>query len=208
MKLFFARAMVAAGLALAMVAPSVAEEAARVVHQGSVQTSVPAGVTVIVKKITVGEDATVVSLVASFDSRQTNRVNLNDVNAFLEIGNNQKLSLRQPEDNPYLMIQNGQSMDGELVFPGRIPADAGEVRLVFDDGNAGDDLNAPGLQHDRSGAIFCCRQFHCAFDLSFFKVFTGHNELHVNFGEWRRNAFRTLGFQLHPAIRDGLPRLA
>jgi len=142
---FLARAVVAAGLAVTMAAPSVAGEAAQVVHQGSVQTSVPAGVTVIVKKITVGEDATVVSLVASFDSRQTNRVNLNDVNAFLDIGNSQKLSLRQPEDNPYLMIQNGQSMDGELVFPGRIPADTGEVRLVFNDGNAGDDLNAPGL---------------------------------------------------------------
>ncbi|PRH85443.1 hypothetical protein C5L14_20860 [Labrys okinawensis] len=145
MKRLFARAVVAAGLVLAIATPSMAEEAARVAYQGSVQTSIPAGVTVIVKKITVGEDATVVSLVASFDSRQTNRVNLNDINAFLDIGGDQKLSLRQPEDNPYLIIQNGQSMDGELVFPGRLPADAGEVRLVFNNGNAGDDLNAPGL---------------------------------------------------------------
>src|ERR1043165_8908184 len=98
----FTRSAAAAGLMLAVALPSYAEEAAKVVHEGSVQASIPAGVTVIIKKITGSEDATVVSLVASFDSRQTNRVNLNEVNAFLDIGKDQKLSLRQPEDNPYL----------------------------------------------------------------------------------------------------------
>ncbi len=133
------------GLALSLAGPAQAQDAARIVHEGSVQASAPAGVTIIVKKITVGEDATVVNLVASFDSHQTNRVNLNDANAFLDIGKQQKLNLRQPQDNRYLAIGNGQSMEGDLVFPGRIPADASEVRLVFNDGHSGDDLSAPGL---------------------------------------------------------------
>lgn len=145
MRQFFARALVAAGMVLALAASSRADDTAKIVHEGSVQKSIPVGVTVVVKKIAVGEDATVVTLVASFDSHQTNSVNLNDHNAYLDLGDGQKLSLRQPEDNRYLTIGNGQSMEGELVFPGRIPAEAKQVTLVINDNNPGNDIVAPGL---------------------------------------------------------------
>lgn len=143
MKQFFARMAVAAGMALA--SPSWAQEAAKIVHDGNVQKSAPVGVTLMVKKVAVGEDATIVTLVASFDSRETNSVNLNDQNAYLDLGDGQKLSLRQPEDNRYLTIKNGESMEGELVFPGRIPAEAKQVTLVINDNNPGNDTVAPGL---------------------------------------------------------------
>lgn len=138
-----------AGLALAALltsgfaAAAVAED--KVFTVENVQASVPVGATVMVKKVTVGADATVVNLVASFDSRETNRVNLNDANAFLDIGNGQKLHMRQLRDNPYLSIMNGQSLEGDLVFPGQIPATAKTVTLVFNEGNAGDDSSAPGV---------------------------------------------------------------
>ncbi|MGV2980927.1 hypothetical protein ACERNI_12065 [Camelimonas sp. ID_303_24] len=109
------------------------------------QTSVPAGVTIQVRKIVVGEDATVVHLVASFDSRRTSRVNLNEANATLDLGDGQRLQLRQPDDNRYLTIANGQTIDAELVFPGRIPDGTKQVALSFNAGNEGDDLNAPGV---------------------------------------------------------------
>ncbi len=125
--------------------PAASAEGDKVFKIDNIQTTVPVGVTVMVKKITVGEDATVVNLVASFDSHQTNRVNLNDVNAYLAFGEDRKLHMRQPKDNRYLSINNGQSVEGDLVFPGRIPADAREVTLVFNEGNGGDDVSAPGI---------------------------------------------------------------
>lgn len=109
------------------------------------QASVPAGVTIQVRKIVVGEDATVVHLVASFDSRRTSRVNLNEANATLDLGDGQRLQLRQPDDNRYLTIANGQTIDAELVFPGQIPDGTKQVTLSFNEGNEGDDQNAPGV---------------------------------------------------------------
>ena len=109
------------------------------------QASVPAGVTIQVRKIVVGEDATVVHLVASFDSRRTSRVNLNEANATLDLGDGQRLQLRQPDDNRYLTIANGQTIDAELVFPGQIPDGTKQVALSFNEGNEGDDQNAPGV---------------------------------------------------------------
>lgn len=139
----------AAGLALAALLTtsfaSVALAEDRVFTVENVQASVPVGVTVMVKKVTVGADATVVNLVASFDSRQTNRINLNETNAFLDIGNGQKLHMRQLRDNPYLIVMNGQSLEGDLVFPGQIPSAAKSVTLVFNEGSEGDDSSAPGV---------------------------------------------------------------
>lgn len=139
----------AAGLTLAALLTtsfaSVALAEDRVFTVENVQASVPVGVTVMVKKVTVGADATVVNLVASFDSRQTNRINLNETNAFLDIGNGQKLHMRQLRDNPYLIVMNGQSLEGDLVFPGQIPSAAKSVTLVFNEGSEGDDSSAPGV---------------------------------------------------------------
>ena len=130
----------------AVAGPAAAQQpATKTFTVADAQASAPVGVTIIVKKVTVREDATVVTLVASFDSSETNSVNLNNSNAFLALGNDRKLHLRQLEDNPDMTIRNGQSMEGNLVFPGRIPADVREVSLVFNDGADGTSTIAPGV---------------------------------------------------------------
>lgn len=95
--------------------------------------------------MTISDDATVLGVVLSFDSQATNYVELAGGDTFLAYGDDQRLHLRQIADNPYLRISNGQSLTGELVFPGAIPAGTEEVSLVFNDGNDGSDTSAPGL---------------------------------------------------------------
>ncbi len=112
------------------------------------QASVPVGLTVQVKSVVVGEDAVKVRLLASFDSQATNSVNMNDdENAYLAWGEggDERLHLRQIADNKWMRIGNGQTMEGDLVFPGVIPAGVKKVTLVFNPGREGDDTNAPGV---------------------------------------------------------------
>lgn len=123
-----------------------AEERSLPVQGGQVST--PVGLTVRVKAITVSEDATTVHLMASFDSHQTNSVNMNgEENAYLAWGEGeeQRLSLRQVRDNRWLRIVNGQTMEGALVFPGVLPPEAPRLTLVFSPGRSGHDTNAPGV---------------------------------------------------------------
>jgi hypothetical protein len=103
------------------------------------------GVTARVKSVTISDDATVLGVVLSFDSQETNYVELAGGDTYLSYGENQRLHLRQIADNPYLRISNGESLTGELVFPGTIPADTEEISLIFNDGNEGSDISAPGL---------------------------------------------------------------
>ncbi len=112
------------------------------------QASVPVGLTVQVKSVVVGEDAVKVRLLASFDSQATNSVNMNDdENAYLAWGEggDERLHLRQIADNKWMRIGNGQTMEGDLIFPGVIPAGVKKVTLVFNPGREGDDTNAPGV---------------------------------------------------------------
>ena len=112
------------------------------------QVSTPVGLMVQVKAVTIGEDATKVRLLASFDSHATNSVNMNDEeNAYLAWGEGEqeRLHLRQIPDNKWMRIANGQTMEGDLVFPGVIPAEVKKVSLVFNPGRDGDDTTAPGV---------------------------------------------------------------
>lgn len=112
------------------------------------QVSVPVGLTVQVKSVTVGDDATRVRLRASFDSHKTTFINMNDrENAYLSWadGDQNRLHMRQIDSNKWMRISNGKTMEGDLVFPGTIPADAKNVVLVFNPGNSGEDTNAPGV---------------------------------------------------------------
>ncbi|XUY26817.1 hypothetical protein RMR21_000040 [Agrobacterium sp. rho-8.1] len=112
------------------------------------QVSVPIGLTVQVKSVTVGEDATKLRLRASFDSSKTLSVNMNDQeNAYLSWadGDQGRLHMRQISSNKWMRISNGKTMEGDLVFPGTIPADVTKVVLFFNPGNSGDDTNAPGV---------------------------------------------------------------
>lgn len=132
--------------ALILPGAALAEQRSLPIQGGQVST--PVGLTVRVKAVTVGEDATTVHLMASFDSHRTNSINMNDAeNAYLAWGEaeDQRLSLRQVRDNRWLRIGNGQTMEGALVFPGLVPADATRLRLVFNPGRSGQDTNAPGV---------------------------------------------------------------
>lgn len=135
-------------LVAGLLAPLSAGAAERTMEIAGGQVSVPIGLTVQVKSVTVGEDATKVRLLASFDSNVTNRVNMNDGdNAYLAWGEGeqQRLHLRQIADNKWMSIKNGQTLEGNLVFPGAVPAEATKLTLVFNPGSSGDDPNAPGV---------------------------------------------------------------
>lgn len=133
-------------LAVPLGSPIVAQESAEtIVIDTNAQGTNEVGVTAQVKSVTIGDDATVLEVVLSFDSQATNYVDLAGADSYLAYGDNQRLHLRQIADNPYLRITNGQSLTGELVFPGAIPAEIKEISLVFNQGNEGDDTSAPGL---------------------------------------------------------------
>lgn len=138
------------GLAILLAAPLssavLAQEASdAAMIETNAQGTNEVGVTARVKSVTISDDATVLGVVLSFDSQATSYVELAGDDTYLAYGDNQRLHLRQIEDNPYLRISNGQSLTGELVFPGTIPVDTQEVSLVFNDGNEGSDISAPGL---------------------------------------------------------------
>ena len=133
---------------LSLLGPTLALAEGRSVEIEGGQVSTPVGLTVQVKSVTLGEDATTVRVLASFDSHQTNFINMNDdENAFLAWGDgaDQKLHLRQITDNKWMRISNGQTMEGDLVFPGKIPTGTERLTLVFNPGKSGEDTSAPGV---------------------------------------------------------------
>ena len=120
-------------LALMTLLPVAALAADRTVTIVGGQVSAPVGLTVQVKSVTLGEDATTVRLLASFDNHKTTFVNMNDrQNAYLGLGRRGGTAPppRQIADNKWMRVLNGRTMEGDLVFPRRPavrrdPADAG-----------------------------------------------------------------------------------
>lgn len=111
----------------------------------SVQGVASAGLTVRVKNIELGEDATVLTVSASFGSRETNFTNLAETVTYLADPAGNRLMLRPPEDNRYLRILSGDTMEGKLVFLGAVPPGTPQLRLVFNEGNTPDNTAGPGL---------------------------------------------------------------
>ncbi|MEO8248016.1 MAG: hypothetical protein ABI589_01475 [Burkholderiales bacterium] len=103
------------------------------------------GVTVRVKDILIGPDATILTVSASFSSRMTHSTDLASTDTFLELPGGDRLPIKRPANNRYLSIKDGETMEGQLVFLGAVPPSATEVRLVFNEGNAPDDSIGPGL---------------------------------------------------------------
>lgn len=133
---------------LALSLPAFANAGATVFKVEGGQVSVPAGLTVQVKSVAVGEDAITVRIMASFDSRLTSYVNMTDNdNAYLSWSDadTDRLFMRMLSDNPYMRISNGQTMEGDLVFPGTLPVGVEQLQLVFNPGVAGDDTSGPGV---------------------------------------------------------------
>ena len=135
-----------AALFLALTLPLAAHAEPRSLEFTGGQVSVPVGVTVQVKSVSVGEDATTVHLLASLDTSATDSVELAFTeNPTLQWGTGNLLHMRQVADNPNLVLENGQTLEGDLVFPGVIPADVTEISLVFNPGLDGTNIAGPGV---------------------------------------------------------------
>ncbi|RDI28717.1 hypothetical protein DFR41_101473 [Pseudacidovorax intermedius] len=112
----------------------------------TVQGVASAGLTVRVKGVELGPDATVLDVSASFASPLTNWTQMASGDTYLQDEAGNKLMLKRPEDNRYLKIKTGDTMEGRLVFLGAVPADARQVKLVINEGSPPDDTNSPGLE--------------------------------------------------------------
>ncbi|QNP50418.1 hypothetical protein H9K75_05505 [Diaphorobacter aerolatus] len=111
----------------------------------SVQGVSPSGVTVRVKGIEIGADATVVDVSISFANRINASTMLAMADTFLEDENHNRLQIKRPDSNRNLTLRQGETLDGQLVFLGAVPASARKLRLVFNDGYQEDNIVAPGL---------------------------------------------------------------
>jgi hypothetical protein len=104
-----------------------------------------AGLTVRVKGVEVGGDATVLDVSISFANRITNNTMLALVDTYLEDESGARLHIKRPENNRNITVNEGETVDGQLVFLGSVPTSARSLKLVFNDGNQGDNIVAPGL---------------------------------------------------------------
>jgi hypothetical protein len=111
----------------------------------NVQGVASAGVTVRVKGIELGEDATVLKVSMSYASRIASSTTMALTDTFLEDEKGNRLMLKRPEDNRDLSIRDGDTMDGDLVFLGRVPPGAATLKLVFNESNQPDNVAGPGL---------------------------------------------------------------
>jgi hypothetical protein len=126
-------------------ATPVAPEAGRKVAVNA-QASSPMGLTVRVKQVELAADATILTVSISLGGDQTIFTSLVDANTYLldEAGN--RLMPKLPEDNRFLRVRKGETLEGELVFMGALPANARQVELVINEGNAPDNTSGPGLK--------------------------------------------------------------
>lgn len=111
----------------------------------NVQGAAAAGLTVRVKAVEMSEDATLLTVSASFSSRFAHATTLAGTDTFLRDAAGNQLMLKRPADNQQLMIRSNDTMEGKLVFLGSVPADAKEITLVINQGNQPDDITGPGL---------------------------------------------------------------
>lgn len=111
----------------------------------NVQGVAPVGVTVRVKGMELGIDATVLDVSASYGGTTSSDVTLAGSATYLVDDQGNRLMLKAPLDNKDLRITKGQTMDGKLVFLGAVPANAKSLKLVFNDNNDGNSIVDPGL---------------------------------------------------------------
>ncbi len=131
----------------AVTTPSAAPAAPRTLPLG-VQGVAPAGVTVRVKSVQIGGDATVLDVSISFANRITDSTMLALADTYLQDESGARLHVKRPDHNRDITIREGQTLDGQLVFLGRVLPTARTLKLVFNDGNDGDNIVAPGLSMD------------------------------------------------------------
>ena len=114
----------------------------------SIQGVAAAGVTVRVKAIEIGADATVLDVSISFANRITSSTMLAMLDTYLEDESGSRLQIKRPTNNRDLIIREGEMLNGQLVFMGAVPASARKLRLVFNESNTDDNIVAPGFSVD------------------------------------------------------------
>ncbi|RYF25517.1 MAG: hypothetical protein EOO33_09365 [Comamonadaceae bacterium] len=143
-----APAPVAAPAPAAVAPPQAAEAAAPRKLTVGVQGVAAAGVTVRVKGVEIGGDATILDVSISFANRITDNTMLALADTYLQDESGAKLHIKRPDSNRDLTIREGETLNGQLVFLGSVPTSAKQLKLVFNDGNKGDNIVAPGLAFD------------------------------------------------------------
>lgn len=146
-RLAFALAACATPAAAVLAADDAAEN--RLTIPSNVQATAAVGVVLRVKDVVLAEDVTLVTVSASY-SGETPFLELayTDSGTYLQDENGQKYPLRSPQDNPNLRIARGDTMQGRLVFLGRVAPESRQIRLVFNEGRDGGDTGGPGLSVD------------------------------------------------------------
>ena len=114
----------------------------------SIQGVAAAGVTVRVKAIEIGADATVLDVSISFANRITDTTMLALADTFLQDESGARLHIKRPDNNRDMTIREGETLDGQLVFMGAVAPTARKLKLVFNVGNQDDNIVAPGLVID------------------------------------------------------------
>lgn len=113
-----------------------------------VQGVAAAGVTVRVKAVEMGADATVLDVSISFANRITDSTMLALADTYLQDEGGARLHIKRPDNNRDITIREGETLDGQLVFMGAVAPSARKLKLVFNEGNQGDNIVAPGLVVD------------------------------------------------------------
>lgn len=114
----------------------------------AIQGVAPAGVTVRVKGVEMGADATVLDVSISFANRITDTTMLALADTYLQDESGARLHIKRPDNNRDITLREGETLDGQLVFLGAVSPSARKLKLVFNDGNQGDNIVAPGLVID------------------------------------------------------------
>ncbi|MCE1192453.1 MAG: DUF4352 domain-containing protein [Acidovorax sp.] len=114
----------------------------------AIQGVAPAGVTVRVKGVEMGADATVLDVSISFANRITDTTMLALADTYLQDESGARLHIKRPDNNRDITLREGETLDGQLVFLGAVAPSARKLKLVFNDGNQGDNIVAPGLVID------------------------------------------------------------
>lgn len=114
----------------------------------SIQGVAPAGVTVRVKAVEIGADATVLDVSISFANRITDTTMLALADTYLQDESGARLHIKRPDNNRDVTLREGETLEGQLVFMGAVAPSARKLKLVFNDGNQGDNIVAPGLVID------------------------------------------------------------
>lgn len=106
----------------------------------------PLGLTVRVKQVELAADATVLSVSLSLGGDKTIFTSLSAGDTYLRDEAGNKIMIKAPADNPHLRVRKGETLEGQLVFMGALPANARQVEWVINDGHAPDDDSGPGLK--------------------------------------------------------------